>query len=119
MAHFEKELERRELYRGRIFTVTTHRVELEAVYASFQFEEIQVPEDLEDTPRQAFTQAKEALAGLEQERERLQMQAMEIVKGREQEVLAACECLGSYCSNFDIRKYAACTQPKDGGGEQD
>lgn len=46
------------------------------------------------------------------------MQAMEIVKGREQEVLAACECLGSYCSNFDIRKYAACTQPKDGGGEQ-
>ena len=29
MAHFEKELERRELYRGRIFTVTTHRVELE------------------------------------------------------------------------------------------
>ena len=29
MAHFEKELEGRELYRGRIFTVTTHRVELE------------------------------------------------------------------------------------------
>ena len=29
MAHFEKELERRGLYRGRIFTVTTHRVELE------------------------------------------------------------------------------------------
>ncbi|MCI9531804.1 MAG: ATPase [Lachnospiraceae bacterium] len=108
----------REYVWGVYFVPHTHRVELEAVYASFQFEEIQVPEDLEDTPRQAFTQAKEALAGLEQERERLQMQAMEIVKGREQEVLAACECLGSYCSNFDIRKYAACTQPKDGGGEQ-
>lgn len=108
----------REYVWGVYFVPHTHRVELEAVYASFQFEEIQVPEDLEDTPRQAFTQAKEALAGLEQERERLQMQAMEIVKGREQEVLAACECLGSYCSNFDIRKYAACTQPKDGSGEQ-
>ena len=103
---------------GVYFVPHTHLERVEAVYASFQFEEIQVPEDLEDTPRQAFTQAKEALAGLEQERERLQMQAMEIVKGREQEVLAACECLGSYCSNFDIRKYAACTQPKDGGGEQ-
>lgn len=29
MAHFEKELEREELYRGPVFTVTTHRVGLE------------------------------------------------------------------------------------------
>lgn len=29
MAHFEKELERREVYRGRIFTLTSHRVGLE------------------------------------------------------------------------------------------
>ena len=29
MAHFEKELERREAYRGRIFTVTCHEVETE------------------------------------------------------------------------------------------
>lgn len=29
MAHFEKELERTELYRGQIFTLTAHRVRLE------------------------------------------------------------------------------------------
>ena len=29
MAHFEKELDRREIYRGKIFTVTSHRVETE------------------------------------------------------------------------------------------
>ena len=29
MAHFEKELDRQELYRGCVFTVTTHRVGLE------------------------------------------------------------------------------------------
>jgi len=29
MAHFEKELERREVYQGNIFTVTSHRVGLE------------------------------------------------------------------------------------------
>ncbi len=103
---------------GVYFVPHTHRVELEAVYASFQFEEIQIPEDLEDTPRQAFDKAKERLAGYEKERERLQMQAVETIKGREQEILAACGCLDNYCRNFDIRKYAACTQPKDKGGEQ-
>lgn len=29
MAHFEKELEKQELYRGPVFTLTTHRVRLE------------------------------------------------------------------------------------------
>ena len=30
MAHFEKELDRKEIYRGRIFTVSAHRIETEA-----------------------------------------------------------------------------------------
>ncbi len=108
----------REYVWGVYFVPHTLRVELEAVYASFHFEEIQMPDDLEDTPRQAFGRAREQLAGYEQEQERLQMQAVEIVKSREQELLASCRCLEEYCRNFDIRKYAACTQPKDGGGEQ-
>lgn len=108
----------REYVWGVYFVPHTLRVELEAVYASFHFEEIQMPDDLEDTPRQAFGRAREQLAGYEQEQERLQMQAVEIVKSREQELLASCRCLEEYCHNFDIRKYAACTQPKDGGGEQ-
>lgn len=108
----------REYVWGVYFVPHTLRVELEAVYASFHFEEIQMPDDLEDTPRQAFGRAREQLAGYEQEQERLQMQAVEIVKSREQELLASCRCLEEYCRNFDVRKYAACTQPKDGGGEQ-
>jgi len=29
MPHFEKELEKQEVYKGRVFTLTTHRIELE------------------------------------------------------------------------------------------
>lgn len=103
----------REYVWGVYFVPHTHLVEIEAVYASFHFEDIQVPDNFEGTPRQAFEQAKEQLTDYEQELERLRMQAVEIVKSRELEVLAACESLESYCRNFDIRKYAACTQPKD------
>jgi V/A-type H+-transporting ATPase subunit I len=102
---------------GVYFAPHTHLVEIEAVYASFHFEEIQVPDDLEGTPRQAFEQAKELLGSLEQKLERLQMQAVELVKAREAEILAACECLNSYCSNFEIRKFAACTNAREEGVE--
>lgn len=102
---------------GVYFVPHTHRVEIEAVYASFHFEDIQVPDNFEGTPQEAFDQAKEKLSACEQELERLQMQAVERVKNREMEVLAACESLESYCRNFDIRKYAACTQPKQEGME--
>jgi V/A-type H+-transporting ATPase subunit I len=61
----------REYVWGVYFVPHTLRVELEAVYASFHFEEIQMPDDLEDTPRQAFGRAREQLAGYEQEQERL------------------------------------------------
>ncbi|MCI8485185.1 MAG: ATPase [Lachnospiraceae bacterium] len=102
---------------GVYFVPHTHLVEIEAVYSSFQFEAIQVPEDLEGTPRQAFEQAQELLSQYEQKLERLQMQMAELVKNREQEILAACECVESYCSNFEIRKYAACTSAKSEGEE--
>lgn len=102
---------------GVYFVPHTHLEEIEAVYASFQFEDFQVPEDLEDTPLHAFEQAEKHLREREQELESLQMQAVELVKAREQELLAACECLDCYCRNFEIRKFAACTG-SGGGGEE-
>lgn len=102
---------------GVYFAPHTHLVEIEAVYASFHFEEIQVPDNLEGTPRQAFEQAKGHLGSLEQKLERLRMQAVELVKAKEPEILAACGCLDSYCSNFEIRKYAACTNAREDGIE--
>lgn len=102
---------------GVYFVPHTHLEEVEAVYASFEFEDIEVPDDLEDTPRQAFEGAEKLLREHEKDLERLQMQALELVKTQEQEILAACECLDSYCSNFGIRKFAACTRSENGSGE--
>lgn len=76
---------------GVYFVPHTHLVEIEAVYASFHFEAIQVPDNLEDTPRQAFEQARELLQNYQQKLESLKLQAVELVKDREQEILAACE----------------------------
>ena len=95
---------------GVYFVPHTHLERVEAVYSSFQFEEIEVPDDLEDTPRQAFAQAEQLLREQEQKLEGLKMQAAELVKAKEPEILAACDCLDSYCRNFEIRKFAACTR---------
>ncbi len=102
---------------GVYFVPHTHLQEVEAVYASFHFEDIEISEEFEETPRQVFEKARERLGDCQQELERLQMQTVELVKSREDEILSACESLESYCRNFNIRKYAACTQAKDGEGE--
>ena len=61
---------------GVYFVPHTHLVEIEAVYASFHFEAIQVPDNLEDTPRQAFEQARELLQNYQQKLESLKLQAI-------------------------------------------
>lgn len=98
---------------GVYFAPHTHLLEVEAVYASFHFEDIEISEEFQETPRQVFEQAKERLSEYRQELERLQRKTVELVKSREDEILSACSSLESYCRNFDIRKYAACTQAKD------
>ena len=102
---------------GVYFVPHTYLMDVKAVYASFHFEEIEISDKFQKTPRQIFTFAKEELEKCTQELECLQMQASEIAMGRKDEILSACRSLESYCRNFDIRKYAACTQANDGGEE--
>ncbi len=102
---------------GVYFVPHTHRVELEAVYASFHFEEIEISEEFRSTPRQVFEKAQSRLSECQQALEGLQMRLVELVKSREDEILSACESLDSYCRNFNIRKFAACTQDKGEGIE--
>ncbi len=102
---------------GVYFVPHTHRVEVEAVYASFHFEDIEISEEFQSTPRQVFEKAQGRLSQCQQELEALEVRLGELVKSREDEILSACESLDSYCRNFDIRKFAACTQEKGEGGE--
>lgn len=95
---------------GVYFVPHTYLMDVKSVYASFHFEDIEVSDKYKETPQQAFACAEEELKACEQELERLQMQAVTMVVGRKDEILSACKSLESYCRNFDIRKYAACTQ---------
>ena len=102
---------------GVYFVPHKYLMDVRSVYASFHFEEIEVSDKFEQTPRQVFEAAQEELEKCEQELEGLKMQASEIVTGRKEEILSACKSLQSYCRNFDIRKYAACTRSNDGSEE--
>lgn len=96
------------------FAPHVHMGEQEAVYASFHFEEIPVPEDLEGTPREAFAQEAQKLEQNKAEYARIQEEIEEIIKQQEKDLFLACEQMEAYCENFEIRKYAACTREQDG-----
>lgn len=96
------------------FAPHVHMGEQEAVYASFHFEDIPVPDDFEGTPGEAFAQAAQKLEQNMAERDRLEEEIRQIIRQGERELLPACETMDSYCENFEIRKYAACTKEEDG-----
>lgn len=102
---------------GVYFVPHTYFMDVKSVYASFHFEDIEISDKFEKMPREIFDYAKQELEKCEQELERLQIAAAEMIMGRKKEILSACESLGSYCRNFDIRKYAACTRANDGSEE--
>lgn len=90
------------------FAPYAYMAEQEAVYASFHFEDIPVPDDLEGTPGEAFAQAAQQIEQNNIEVQKLQEEITELLKKQETEILAACETVEAYCENFEIRKYAAC-----------
>lgn len=88
--------------------------EQEAVYASFHFEEIPIPKDLEGTPGEAFAAEAQQLEKNKMERQSIQVKIQEILQEQEKEIQIAYQMVTAYCENFEIRKYAACTRKEDG-----
>ena len=99
------------------FAPHVHMVEQEAVYASFHFEDIPIPDDIEETPGEAFAQAAKQIEQNKTEWQRLQEEIKEILNQKAQEILKACEVIEAYCENFEIRKYAACIRETEKGEE--
>lgn len=100
------------------FAPHTHMVEQEAVYASFHFEEIDVPDDFEGTPGETFAQDEKKIAENKKEWQRLQDEIVTILSEHEREILVACSVIETYCENFEIRKYAACIREGENGEER-
>lgn len=96
------------------FAPHMHMSEQEAVYASFHFEEIPIPKDLEGTPGEAFAAEAQQLEKNKMEKQGIQVKIQEILQQQEKEIQIAYQTVTAYCENFEIRKYAACTRKEDG-----
>ncbi len=100
---------------GVYFVPKVHAVKVDAVYTSFHFEQLYMPDSFEGTPEDAYQEALGKLQANEKKILALTEQMRDTLKEKRQELLSACQSLKDYCENFDIRKLAACTRPKDKG----
>lgn len=100
---------------GVYFVPRVHAEKVDAVYTSFHFEQLYIPDSFAGTPEDAYQEALEKVRQNERWMEQLQGHLRDSLKERRQELLSACQSLKEYCENFDIRKLAACTNSKDKG----
>lgn len=102
---------------GVYFVPHIHEIELEALYASFHFEEVLLPDDFRGTPKDALEEAARAIAEKETQWKQMESEMESCLKEEGQEIQGAWNTLESYCDNFEIRKFAACTKSEDSGEE--
>lgn len=97
---------------GVYFVPYIHATEIDAVYLSFHFERLYMPDSFEGTPEDAYKAAGKEKQENEQKIIRLSEQLHDKLKGKRTDILSAYHSLEEYCENFDIRRLAACTRPK-------
>ncbi len=100
---------------GVYFVPYMHAVEIDAMYLSFHFEQLYMPDSFEGTPEEAYQAALKEITSNEEENTRLSEQMHDLLKENRLELLSACQSLKDYCENFDIRKLAACTRTENDG----
>lgn len=98
---------------GIYFVPYVHAVEIDAVYLSFHFEQIYVPDSFEGTPREAWEGAQQEILKNERESQELSEKMRDMLNENRLEILSAYYSLDDYCKNFEIRKLAACTRSKN------
>ena len=82
---------------------------------SFHFERVYLPNSFEGTPDAAYQEASEALLRKSGECEKLRQEMYQMLGRHYERLTGAYYSLKSYCENFDIRKYAACTRTRTMG----
>ena len=102
---------------GVYFVPKMYAIEVDAVCLSFHFERLYLPDSFEGTPDLAYEEAQKALQENEVERKRLEQCMSDTLAKHRKKLQSAYLTLRDYCDNFDIRKMAVCTKPKDDGSE--
>lgn len=82
---------------------------IDAIFASYHFERLYVPDDYEGTPSEAVRQLNEKITALEEEEKKAEEKKKKILEENREKLRAAYTRLASYSRNFDVRKLAACT----------
>ncbi len=95
---------------GAYFTPTVYKRQVDAVCMSYHFERIYLPDTFEGTPDAAYRDAEERLHRNEREHEDLRQQLRKSEERNKSELAGAYRALERYCSNFEVRKLAACTR---------
>ena len=102
---------------GVYFVPKMYAIEVDAVCLSFHFERLYLPDSFDGTPDLAYEEAQKALQENEAERKRLEQCMSDTLAKHRKKLQSAYLTLRDYCDNFDIRKMAVCTKPKDDGSE--
>ena len=95
---------------GLYFSPAGQTTKLDAVFSSLHFERIDIPDEYEGTPREAWKKLKADIDEYTKKINACKDEATEILADKKEQLLAARDKLDSLSSNFDIRKLAACTQ---------
>ncbi len=100
---------------GIYFVPYVYTAEIDALYLSFHFEQLYVPASFEGTPREAYERAQQEILQNEEENKELSKKLCDTLTENRRDIWSAYRSLENYCRNFDIRKLAACTRPKNKG----
>lgn len=91
--------------------ITSDRID--TVFSSMQFERIYLPDEYAGTPKTEVERLENELAELKANEQALDAKDSEYLLTRRSGLQDACSVLESYETNFNVRKYAACTHDKD------
>ncbi len=86
---------------------------IDAIYSAMHFERMFLPDQYEGTPDQAGHNLEEEIQALEVQIGKLEEEIKERVKKSGAALVGAAGRLERFCTNFEVRKMAACTKRDD------
>lgn len=98
---------------GIYFVPTTAANKVDAVYTSFHFERLYIPDEYEGTPEEAFQSILVSVQELRHEIKDINKEIRTILNNKAEDILLAHKTIDNLTQNFDVRKLAACTSDRD------
>ena len=102
---------------GVYFVPRVHAEDVDAVFLSFHFEQIFLPDTIEGTVEEEYVNMGKRLKDNTERIQQLDEKIKEDITNNETKITSAHYVIKRYSENFDVRKFAACTRAKSDDGE--